>query len=82
VKTSKKRTAPDSTPFNAMTPKGKREIVNALQKLLAFVENQWPMGTCPSCDHFKDGHCKQWDARPPRDKWDEGCDHWSDPIPW
>jgi hypothetical protein len=41
-----------------------------------------PVGMCPSCASFQGGYCTHWAADVPEENYRDGCDHWSDPIPF
>ena len=38
--------------------------------------------TCPGCEFFNEGYCSYFDDKVPKSVWSNGCDNWSDKIPF
>ena len=70
--------------FNKITALEQKELVEAIDKVRAFIENMQTEKSCLSCLNFQQDKCTLANAAPPSHIIKKGCDSWVifDEIPY
>lgn len=66
----------------AFTPGRKKSALIELEVLLQRVRDMPTTTPCVACGHFDGGVCGRWKARPPSNILADGCDEFTEQVPF